>query len=94
MQKEKFKPKIGIRPNMVLEMREFSHLVRAFYGLEENQIGVFFSHHVLCSPCSSKKEGRRKGLSFNKSRYGNYMCMETSMEILCVWNLYVWKFLI
>ena len=46
--------------------------VRA-YDLEENQIGVYFSLHVLGSPCSSKKEGRRKGLRFKKSRYGTYM---------------------
>ena len=52
--------------------------VRA-YGLEDNQIEVCFSLHVLGSPCSSNKEGRRKGLSFMKSRYGTL-----------VWNLYVW----
>ena len=37
-------PKIGIRPNMVLEIREFSHLVRTFTVWERsNKFGVKFS---------------------------------------------------
>ena len=37
-------PKIGIRPNMVLEMREFYHLVRAFTVWERSKkFGVEFS---------------------------------------------------
>ena len=52
------------------------------------------SSPFLGVPCSSKKEGRRKYLSFKKSRYGIHVwitcmepiCMETiSMEIpLCL----------
>ena len=38
------KPKIGIRPNMVLKMREFSNLVRAFTVWERSKkFGVEFS---------------------------------------------------
>ena len=40
------------------------------FRTSHNQIGICFSLCVLGSPCSSKKEGRRKCLSFKKSRYG------------------------
>ena len=37
-------PKIGIRPNMFLEMREFSHFVKAFTVWERSKkFGVEFS---------------------------------------------------
>ena len=67
-------------------------LARATVCVRRSQFGliIFF---VLGSLDSSKKKGRRKGLSFKKSRYGT-LVWNTSMEFMygtlewkiCVWN--------
>ena len=50
-------PKIGIRPNMVLKIREFSHLVKAFTVWEMSR-SLGLCSLFLGVPCSSWKKRR------------------------------------